>query len=145
MLLNKPNYKVRGHQCPKLFVGFVWVSQFQLKGILMLHVCFSAPVHNKQFAVLGVNERTISTSSTRSCLRHLTDTRCSLTSCSVSFLTVVLRQITTSTLNDRKTRSHAPTLTRLFFYITAEGKVCLLISCLIKIYSRNESNDPTKT
>lgn len=41
---------------------------------------------------------TISTSSTRSCLRHLRDTRCSLTSCRVSFLTMVLRHITTSTL-----------------------------------------------
>ncbi|KAF3833063.1 hypothetical protein F7725_026728 [Dissostichus mawsoni] len=30
--------------------------------------------------------------------RHLSETRCSLASCSVSFLTVVLRQITTSTL-----------------------------------------------
>ena len=41
---------------------------------------------------------TISSSSTRSCLRHFRDTRCSLASCSVSFLTVVLRQMTTSTL-----------------------------------------------
>ncbi len=41
---------------------------------------------------------TISSSSTRSCLRHFMETRCSLPSCKVSFLTVVLRQITTSTL-----------------------------------------------
>ena len=41
---------------------------------------------------------TISSSSTRSCLRHFRETRCSFTSCSVSFLTVVLRQMTTSTL-----------------------------------------------
>lgn len=41
---------------------------------------------------------TISSSSTRSCLRHFRDTLCSLASCRVSLRTVVLRQITTSTL-----------------------------------------------
>ena len=45
---------------------------------------------------------TISSSSTRSCLRHFTDTLCSLTSWRVSLRTVVLRQITTSTLRRKK-------------------------------------------
>lgn len=59
--------------------------------------------------------RTISTSSTLSCLRHLTETRCSLTSCSVSFLTVVLRQSTTSTLN--KTGAQVRQLLRYDTYL----------------------------
>lgn len=45
---------------------------------------------------------TISSSSTRSCLRHFRDTLCSLASCRVSLRTVVLRQITTSTLQNRR-------------------------------------------
>lgn len=49
---------------------------------------------------------TISSSSTRSCLRHLRDTRCSLASCRVSLRTVVLRQITTSTLPGRTRPRH---------------------------------------
>lgn len=52
------------------------------------------------FLGLGAAARgiTISSSSTRSCLRHFRDTLCSLASCRVSLRTVVLRQITTSTL-----------------------------------------------
>lgn len=45
---------------------------------------------------------TISSSSTRSCLRHFRETLCSLASCKVSLRTVVLRQMTTSTLQARK-------------------------------------------
>lgn len=45
---------------------------------------------------------TISSSSTRSCLRHFRETLCSLASCKVSLRTVVLRQITTSTLQKRE-------------------------------------------
>lgn len=55
-----------------------------------------APVFLGSEAMLG--GITISSSSTRSCLRHFRDTLCSLASWRVSLRTVVLRQITTSTL-----------------------------------------------
>lgn len=48
---------------------------------------------------------TISSSSTRSCRRHFRDTLCSLASWRVSLRTVVLKQITTSTLPKKGRRS----------------------------------------
>lgn len=87
-----------------LWTGDLTASQTHCQVVEKLQWC-----NTPTWDYSSVSKHTISTSSTRSCLRHLTDTRCSLTSCSVSFLTVVLRQITTSTLTDEhKHMMHQP-------------------------------------